>query len=289
MLTYKSSFILSQSRDDKASLLEPLGMKWVVFLLFLILEPTLSAVLDIIPFGLVALLAVKCMIVLPENTAATYIYHKIEKQLQKLEFEEYPSKLSIYTSNVCRLLALTFIKACKRLVVYVRTEEMEEIYSNFEETLKALEYKRTAVETRQEIGKSIYRRQLSMGSDLDETVSSVASADLDSEDVKKSDIRESVFMDRVSTTYLHTNPNGESYKVDAKVMTQKPNKDTGIKPQYSNGEVTFHTVTKEVSFRYDGKLQTDTLLEVKYVSKNMMVLELILRKYVLTQEAATRW
>lgn len=56
-------------------------MKWVVFLLFIMLEPTLSTVLDIIPFGNLALLAVKCMIVLPENTLATFIYKKIEKRL----------------------------------------------------------------------------------------------------------------------------------------------------------------------------------------------------------------
>lgn len=66
------------------SLLESLGMKWVVFILFLILEPTLETILDIIPFGCLALLAVKCMIVLPENTLATYIYKRIEKQLERM-------------------------------------------------------------------------------------------------------------------------------------------------------------------------------------------------------------
>ena len=63
-------------------------MKWVVFLVFLMLEPSLEAIMDIIPFGLLALLVVKGMIVLPENPLATFIYRKISKQLEKMEFEQ---------------------------------------------------------------------------------------------------------------------------------------------------------------------------------------------------------
>ena len=59
-------------------------MKWIVFFIFLMFEPSLEAILDIIPFGSLALLAVKCMIVLPENTLATYIYKRIEKQLERM-------------------------------------------------------------------------------------------------------------------------------------------------------------------------------------------------------------
>lgn len=52
-------------------------MKWIVFLLFLMFEPSLETIMDIIPFGLIVLLAIKCMLVLPENTLATHIYKKI--------------------------------------------------------------------------------------------------------------------------------------------------------------------------------------------------------------------
>lgn len=77
LLTYRSSFILSQNPEAKRELLQPLGMKWIVFLLFLMFEPSLETIMDIIPFGLIVLLAIKCMLVLPENTLATHIYKKI--------------------------------------------------------------------------------------------------------------------------------------------------------------------------------------------------------------------
>ena len=130
--------MLSQNPEVKASLLEPLGVKWIVFLLFTIFEPTLDTILDIIPFGSLALLAVKCMIVLPENTLATYIFKRIEKQMEKIEFEEYSSKLTIYTSRICKFVAVCCIKACKNLAIYVKADQLGEIYSSLDETLKTL-------------------------------------------------------------------------------------------------------------------------------------------------------
>jgi len=72
--------------------------------------------------------------------------------------------MTVYMSKACRFGSIKFIQICKALAIYVKADQLADIYTELDETLKALEYKRTAVEARQDIGKSIYRRQLSTSS-----------------------------------------------------------------------------------------------------------------------------
>lgn len=53
--------------------------------------------------------------------------------------------MSIYASHVCKFITVKCIKASKLLAVYVKSDQLEEIYSELENTLKTLEYKRMTV------------------------------------------------------------------------------------------------------------------------------------------------
>jgi hypothetical protein len=81
MKTYRTVFLLSQKEQKHNENLEGLGIKWMIFLLFLKFEPSIAAVLEIIPLGTLLVLAIKCILVLPENALAMVIYKKLEKQL----------------------------------------------------------------------------------------------------------------------------------------------------------------------------------------------------------------
>ena len=149
-------------------------MKWVVFLVFLMLEPSFEAIMDIVPFGLLALLVVKGMIVLPENPLATFIYRKISKQLEKMEFEQYNSQLSRVVSWGCQLISVRAIKAAEKLAVYVKSEELEEVYQEIDTTLKIIEYKRMSVNAKHKITRSENR--------LDDTTTEVDPEELREEE-----------------------------------------------------------------------------------------------------------
>ena len=56
--------------------------------------------------------------------------------------------MSIYTSKVCKFVTIKCIRASKMLAVYVKSDQLEGIYSELEDTLKALEYKRMTVEAK---------------------------------------------------------------------------------------------------------------------------------------------
>ena len=66
---------------SKVSKREKMCTKWVIFVLFLKLEYWILAVLEIIPLGALALLAVKFLLFMPENPISHKIYKTIQKRL----------------------------------------------------------------------------------------------------------------------------------------------------------------------------------------------------------------
>lgn len=83
-----------------------------------------------------------------------------------MEFEQYNSKVSQYASTVCKMISIKAIKAAKTLAVYVKRDQLQDVYIEIESTLKALEYKRMTVGAKHEMGKSV-------NTGLDDTLGSI--------------------------------------------------------------------------------------------------------------------
>lgn len=76
MLTYRSIFQLSSEKSRMPDILESLCIKWIILLLFIHFEPTIESVMEILPLGTLAVLGLKCILILPENTLASLIYKR---------------------------------------------------------------------------------------------------------------------------------------------------------------------------------------------------------------------
>lgn len=87
LLTYRSVFQLSSDKSRLPEILESLSIKWIILLLYIHFEGYIESVMDLLPLGTLAVLVIKSILILPENTLATLIYKRIEKQMEKIEFE----------------------------------------------------------------------------------------------------------------------------------------------------------------------------------------------------------
>jgi uncharacterized protein YejL (UPF0352 family) len=72
-------------------------------------------------------------------------------------------------------------------------------------------------------------------------------------------------------------------------MIIKPNKELGQKAKYEDVEVSYFILTSKVTFTNKHKaVETKTLKEVRWITKNMMNLELVFSTLSLTQARAAQ-
>lgn len=72
-------------------------------------------------------------------------------------------------------------------------------------------------------------------------------------------------------------------------MIIKPNKERGQKAKYEDVEVTYFVKTSKITITNRHKaVQSKTLKEIRWITKNMMNLELIFCTHHLTQHRATQ-
>lgn len=119
LLTYRSIFQLSSDKSRLPEILESLSIKWIILLLYIHFEGYIESVMEMLPLGTLAVLAIKCVLILPENTLAMIIYRRIERYLEKIEFEEYSSRVTIYLSSGIKFLAIQMVRLTQRMVVYI--------------------------------------------------------------------------------------------------------------------------------------------------------------------------
>lgn len=156
-----------------------------------------------------------------------------------------------------------------------------------------------AVGVKSELGKSKLQRQMSNSFNNDDSSANIDQNDLEGTDpeMKPSDIKESQIFNRMSMINLGSPKNAKNqdkprqYRVQADIMTVKPNKQKGIKPKYESGTIVFNPSNKDISFTYkdSGRSHTGVLNEIKYVKMNMMVIELILGNRWLKQRMILLW
>lgn len=69
----------------------------------------------------------------------------------------------------------------------------------------------------------------------------------------------------------------KEYRIKAKEMIIKPNKETGQKGVFEEIDVEFDAKSRDIFFvNKHGATSRDKLQEIRYVTKNMMVLELVM-------------
>jgi 6-phosphogluconate dehydrogenase len=129
--------------------------------------------MEMLPLGTLAVLGIKFILILPENTVAMLIYKRIEKHLEKIQFEEYSSRVTVYLSTGIKYLAIKMIKLAQKMVIYISSHEIEQVEQTILDLIKAIEYKKAAVQVRNEVGRSTYRRQFSKSDSLNESVDSI--------------------------------------------------------------------------------------------------------------------
>jgi uncharacterized membrane protein YbjE (DUF340 family) len=173
MLTYRSIFQLSSEKSRLPDILESLSIKWIILLLYIHFEATIESIMEMLPLGTVAVLAIKFILILPENTLAMLIYKRIEKHLEKIQFEEYSSRVTVYLSTGIKYMAIKMIKLSQKMVIYISSHEIEQVEQAILELIKAIEYKKAAVQVRNEVGRSTYRKQFTKNDSLNESVDSI--------------------------------------------------------------------------------------------------------------------
>jgi hypothetical protein len=101
------------------------------------------------------------------------IYKRIEKHLEKIQFEEYSSRVTVYLSTGIKYMAIKMIKLSQKMVIYISSHEIEQVEQAILELIKAIEYKKAAVQVRNEVGRSTYRKQFTKNDSLNESVDSI--------------------------------------------------------------------------------------------------------------------
>lgn len=125
VLVYRTVQELNQNR--KASALEKLCTKWVIFMMFLKLEYVILAIIEIVPLGALALLVIKFLLFMPENPISHKIYKKVQKKLEKIKMDEYHNQLGIYMSLTCKCLAVFLMKGVEKIAEYVNSNDIEAV------------------------------------------------------------------------------------------------------------------------------------------------------------------
>lgn len=129
--------------------------------------------MEIIPFGSLAVLVIKCILILPENTLAMMVYRKIERRLEKIQFEEYSSRVTVYLSTGIKFLTIKIVNLSTKLVVLINSQEIEQVEQAILDLIKAIEYKKAAVMARQEVVRSDYRADFQRADSLNESTDSI--------------------------------------------------------------------------------------------------------------------
>lgn len=129
--------------------------------------------MEIIPFGSLAVLVIKCILILPENTLAMMVYRKLERRLEKIQFEEYSSRLTVYLSSIIKFFTIKIVNLSTKLVVLINSQEIEQVEQAILDLIKAIEYKKAAVMARQEVIRSDYRAEFQRADSLNESTDSI--------------------------------------------------------------------------------------------------------------------
>jgi len=221
--------------------------------------------MEMLPLGTLAVLGIKFILVLPENTLAMLIYKRIEKHLEKIQFEEYSSRVTVYLSTGIKYLAIKMIKLAQKMVIYISSHEIEQVEQTILDLIKAIEYKKAAVQVRNEVGRSTYRRQFSKSDSLNESVDSIDENQLAAPtndrppESPRPGFRKTEIGERMSKILIDLDEE-KDYKIKAKEMIVKPNREANQKAIYEEVNVEFQPKSREIIFiNKHGAVQKDTL------------------------------
>lgn len=109
---------------SKASKLEKMCTKWVIFVIFLKIEYWILAVLEIIPLGALAMLVIKFLLFMPENPISHKIYKTIQKKLERVKMDEYHSYVGVYLSKTCKFAVVGLMKLVGKIAEYVNSNDI---------------------------------------------------------------------------------------------------------------------------------------------------------------------
>jgi hypothetical protein len=146
--------------------------KWVIFVIFLKLEYVILAVVEIVPLGTLALLIVKFLLFMPENPISHMIYKYVQKRLEKIKMDEYTNEMGKWLSISCKYIVIVLMKVVKKLAEYVHKQDIEMVEVTILELVRILEYKKAAINLRNQVFKSEINKDELADTELNTSMSS---------------------------------------------------------------------------------------------------------------------
>ncbi|KAL4508446.1 hypothetical protein ABPG72_003750 [Tetrahymena utriculariae] len=156
MLTYKTlqSFSKNQQPQEKnkEGILTPeeeeekenqilnidILKRWLIFIAFLLFEPFLFAIAELVPFGLSFVLIMKILIIYPHVLIHLYLY----KLLENLELDNYAeNKIFIYISTLLKEVIIFTLDLISEAVKYVNLGELREIEQHIDKINEKIGFK----------------------------------------------------------------------------------------------------------------------------------------------------
>lgn len=226
-------------------------------------------------------MVLKLLLFLPENAISHAIYKKIQKKLEKIKLEEYNSAVGVYLSLGSKHVVKILMKLIKKVAGFVNSNDIEDIEVDILDVIKILEYKKAAIHVRSQAMASEVNQELNNSEfniSVDEQPPQVSENERSPSTKKK--FEKSAIGNKMSKI-LADFDNDDSYtlKLQSELMIVRPDKAKGQKAKYEDVTIEYFLNTSKISFTNKNKaVESGTLKEVKWITKNMINIELVLEE-----------